>query len=1770
MSDKSFGARRINLIGGEEVPNITSQNDLNIIANKVAISTDLGVGKSVTALDYYGDGVNLVGIVTNLLPGIGIDLFPNQTPGNKGEVKIQSYRPIGKTIYVSQTGNDNNTGLTENHTKRTIKAAAACALSGDTIKVFPGVYVEENPIVLAKTVAVEGTELRNCVITPKFANLDLFHVNNGCHITDVSFISPYPMIDGAAIVAFEPLLGTNLDRYFDGARMIRLNLDYIARETVGFLTSGFSGFAGSNREQDAARLIDKNLNYIAAEAVGFLSVTQPNGFVIPSGDYQDCQDDVKDIFRAVSYDLKANGNRKSVGAALSYFSSSGALLHVTGIATQQATIATLNYAVGIAKSVINNVSPPISYQAGITSIPQVKDLSVIQVAGGCVGVGNTISQLVGIVTTAIGAGTTASIPTGNSIRFGIKLESDTRIQELKKIWKGVCFDITRGGNSKSVKSGESYLNEDKTLNSAIFENTKEVQQTISAIDYSYNIARAVINNATWGGYSSGIATAVINAEYDPITGITTITAINHGLEQNDAVKIKDLEFSCHSGSPGFEVGIQTAVYNRLTGITTITTTSPLSIASGDRIYLRDLVFECNSGGGPSTAYFPSGNYGYDFTVLDRLEPNKFVLNVGTSTLDHDYIEGGTAAKLYTPIFGVSTAVYDNTTGITTITTVGIGTTTGAQMYIEPGKKVRLDNLVFECDSGGGPSTAYFPSGANGYTFEVISTADDRYVDASNLIKLNRKEIIDKSLAAVAIGHSDFYFPGDPQTTRFSRFRDAYRLIQNNKDAIVTAAWNQTAVEYPGIVATETKCKRDLGYFIDAISTDIFTGGNSYTIEFVKQYFNANGTLLLNGLDGEVNESNYAFVQARDLMKDAITNTLAVASYADLTITADPATGSNTSENSCANVQSAINTLTGLTTSILSAGSLDILKFTAVNEGIFVGGENKCRRDIGYIVDALINDVKYGTNKYTREAIRAYFNSSGTPISNGLVGEEGPSVTAFEAVRYYSIFAMTNNLNKKDLSITADPDTGSNTSLASCADVASNITNLIQPLKTAITNGNLNSYPTLYTSNKIKVNVGVSSIPHTYIDGGTVIQNYTTNKFPDGTYNYIFPVESVVGPNTFSFISGQTFIPHMYENGGTVQKYVNYQNEITQVKDLGMQPDPDTGSNRGINGCANVTSAIRSCVGIVTTIVGLNTAANIKINYPGNRGDGFETVLGVSTASYDELSGKATISVPGIKVRRGDIIEVRNLVFSCPSGGTPTTQIFPSGRYGYEFYVDKINSDGSLEINVGVSTIPHVYVSGGHVVNRSVDILDATYENTTGITTIYAPGGTFEVGDVVTLRDLEFSCNSGAGTTVIYPTGNEGFTFNVISVNPEMEEFTVRVGTSTIPHTYVAGGIVIPPYSRGVGQITQGPYIRNCTNFVADSIGMRVNGFDAEPGDADDIGVTGSMSVDSFTQYNQGGIGVSITNGAYSQLVSIFTICNNIAIFTATGGQCDLTNSNASFGNFGLYSVGVGDNTSKSIYRYTGVIEETAPIETDTIVVSGVGTNRPYDGQALYFGELYNFVQTIVVDDPGFGYTPGITPRVVVDLPEGPSGIRAEASANVDRFGRVTSIDVISTGSQYKTIPNVTVDPPPGGGGQAAQARATVYPIYYTIESATKPVSGISTIVLNTTLNNTVGTGSTVYFSRLSLQIATTISFEWIGAGTNINTAKPALGGLTNPDTEVVKLQGGQVVYTSTNQAGNFKIGDDITVNQLTGTITGRSFDQSLLNTITPLIIALGN
>ena len=371
--------------------------------------------------------------------------------------------------------------------------------------------------------------------------------------------------------------------------------------------------------------------------------------------------------------------------------------------------------------------------------------------------------------------------------------------------------------------------------------------------------------------------------------------------------------------------------------------------------------------------------------------------------------------------------------------------------------------------------------------------------------------------------------------------------------------------------------------------------------------------------------------------------------------------------------------------------------------------------------------------------------------------------------------------------------------------------------------------------------------------------------------------------------------------------------------------------------------------------------------------------------------------------------------------------------------------------------------------------------------------------------------------------------------------------------------------QGTGIITKGPYIRNCTNFIPDSIGARIDGFNADEGDQiNRIGVQGSFNVDSYTQYNQGGIGVSVSNGAYCQLVSLFTICNDIAVSASGGGQLDLTNSNSSFGTQGLIAFGRADETSKCIDRYTGIVTSTAAVSQSQIVVSGVGSNRPYDGQAIFFDRKYNVVRKIDITNGGSGYTSA--PTVTVAAPTGPGvAVRSTASATVEN-GVVTAVTILSNGSQYEVVPAVTFA---GGGGEADAATPELDPIYYEVSSSTEPSAGISTLTLVQNLNNEVGVGSTAFFARQSLQIVSSHSFQYIGAGNTIELAYPSQGGVVIQDNEVIETDGARVVYTSTDQSGNFRIGDGVEINQSTGTISGSIYVKSLFSQVTPFILALG-
>ena len=157
--------------------------------------------------------------------------------------------------------------------------------------------------------------------------------------------------------------------------------------------------------------------------------------------------------------------------------------------------------------------------------------------------------------------------------------------------------------------------------------------------------------------------------------------------------------------------------------------------------------------------------------------------------------------------------------------------------------------------------------------------------------------------------------------------------------------------------------------------------------------------------------------------------------------------------------------------------------------------------------------------------------------------------------------------------------------------------------------------------------------------------------------------------------------------------------------------------------------------------------------------------------------------------------------------------------------------------------------------------------------------------------------------------------------------------------------------------TQSPYIRNCTNFVTNSTGMKIDG-------SKNIGPFKSMVTDSFTQYNSNGIGVSLSNEGYGQIVSMFNINNDVAIAANTGGQCDITNSNSSFGNFGLIADGVGPR------KYTGIVTTSQIADRDTFVLD---LSTPTVNIQNFVYDIRSGLSTVTtVSDHGFQVGMGVT------------------------------------------------------------------------------------------------------------------------------------------------------------------------------------------------------
>jgi len=185
------------------------------------------------------------------------------------------------------------------------------------------------------------------------------------------------------------------------------NLTLVGQSRVGLGTTTDTGFGmlvnldvgnsdrntNGDRFFDAANLIEANKEFIADIAYGRMVAAFP-GFVTPTGNPQDCKDDIEDVLESMLYNLKYGGNDLTVDAANLYVTGA----HVSGEEAESV------YAFIEAKDMaIQAMRNEVITVGGYTTKTQVFDytITIDSETPYCANVASAIHTLVGIVTTAV-------------------------------------------------------------------------------------------------------------------------------------------------------------------------------------------------------------------------------------------------------------------------------------------------------------------------------------------------------------------------------------------------------------------------------------------------------------------------------------------------------------------------------------------------------------------------------------------------------------------------------------------------------------------------------------------------------------------------------------------------------------------------------------------------------------------------------------------------------------------------------------------------------------------------------------------------------------------------------------------------------------------------------------------------------------------------------------------------------------------------------------------------------------------------------------------------------------------------------------------------------------------------------------------------------------------------------------------------------------------------------------------------------------------------
>jgi hypothetical protein len=832
---------------------------------------------------------------------------------------------------------------------------------------------------------------------------------------------------------------------------------------------------------------------------------------------------------------------------------------------------------------------------------------------------------------------------------------------------------------------------------------------------------------------------VTDAPYDSTTGLATVTFFgNHLASVGERMQLSGIEYECE-GTSFVTLNVVDAPYNATTGRAIIDLDAPHNQVVGSRVQLSGIEYEC---AGTSLSTLNVFNAQYDNT--SGITTLTFLANHDSEVGDRIQLSG---LEFDCPdsldIFNVLGAGYNNATGILTVRC----STSNANLFV--GRKVRLENIDFRCAVG--PELKTYPVNPD-FEYDVLT-------------------VIDATTFEINVGYS----------TRSSSIIAA----EFDTDSGITTI----TIDNPdkSIIAGE-QVRIDSLVFDDS-----YTGTNRfYDI-----------TNVVDSTTFEIsNESSYVSAGVVTADYDNLTGIV------EIILTQDAVDSVSVGSSVLLTNFKWVCSQPGISTYPVTPSSFEVLSVTGVGGTIITVGAGTTSEPHFYYGSGQV-DINYYAPTFISGAVTLGYEENIFQYDSQATAKLGFTTTTYpDGINGYE-FEVIEVLANNRLAVNVGPSSITHNYVSGGIGTVGFTTNFF-PDGTYGYEFEILSVPST-TQLEVSVGA-IPGIVHNYVSGGIATVGLTTNFFPDGTNGYEFEILDINSPNTLTINVGSIpGITHTYVTGGigtvgfTTDNYPDgtngYEFEIletpslnTLVVNTGAAPYPHTYVSGGI-GTVGITTTVfpDGTNGYQFVVLSVGSATEFTVNV-GAIGGIEHTYVGAGTAFVGFTTTIFPDGTNGYEFEITDILGSR--VFACNVGPSPfpheydfggeatvgfNTSIFPDKDPAYE--VVSIVNDNIFSIDVGsIIRIPHTYIGGGTFqrhepfffgadgqqpefvylnriefscpspegggYDRSLKVVEAPYDETTGIVTIKTSGQHKRVaGNLVTLRDLQYDCAGTSETTL---------------------------------------------------------------------------------------------------------------------------------------------------------------------------------------------------------------------------------------------------------------------------------------------------------------------------------------------------------------------------------------------------------------------------------------